>query len=320
MIKAQPISGTIKGVVFSSGKPLPFANVGISGTTLGAVTNENGQFEITGLRTGNHELRVSFIGYLEFYKSVLLTDKNPVVELSLSIKQLSKALDEIVVTGTRNEKRRIDSAVPVNILDSRIMESTQSLNLAEGLSFQPGIRIEKDCQTCNYTQVRMNGLPGSYTQILINSRALFSSLAGLYGLEQLPASMIERVEIVKGGGSVLYGSSAVAGTINIITKDPTEYGLQMQSTSSLIKSDAFDNQSDLYASAINRKKNAGSSILISHRNRESWDANKDGFSELAAFKNISFGVNTFINPDNDSKIRISMNSINEIRNGRSIES
>jgi len=312
---AQEFKGSITGKIMSSGKPVPFANIGIKGTKLGGVTDENGLFKIELINSGVYELQVSYIGFETKVQRVTVTDKHPHVTATINLNQISKILDEVVVTGTRNEKRRLDSAIPVNVLDSRVLQLTQSLNLSEGLSFQPGIRVEKDCQTCNYTQVRMNGLPGSYTQILINSRPLFSSLAGLYGLEQLPASMIERVEIVKGGGSVLYGSSAVAGTINIITKDPTSNSFELSSTGSTIQGESNDIQTDLYTSLIHPKRNSGLSLLVSHRDRQAWDANADGFSELAQFKNLSMGVNGFVNPDKDSKLRLSMNGIHEIRNG-----
>ena len=94
----------------------------------------------------------------------------------------------------------------------------QACNLSEGLSFQPGVRLETDCQTCNYTQLRMNGLSGGYSQILINGKSIFSPLTGLYGMEQIPSNMIERIEVVRGGGSALYGSSAIGGVVNVITK------------------------------------------------------------------------------------------------------
>ena len=93
-------------------------------------------------------------------------------------------------------------------------------NLSEGLKFQAGLRVETDCQTCNYTQLRMNGLSGGYSQILVNGRPIFSPLTGLYGMEQLPVNLIDRIEIIRGGGSSLYGSSAIGGTVNVITKMP----------------------------------------------------------------------------------------------------
>ena len=108
----------------------------------------------------------------------------------------------------------------VNTLSSKLLNTVQSVTLSDGLNYCPGLRMENNCQNCGFTQVRMNGMEGPYSQILINSRPVFSGLAGVYGLELIPANMIERVEIVRGGGSALYGSNAIAGTINLILKDP----------------------------------------------------------------------------------------------------
>jgi outer membrane receptor for ferrienterochelin and colicins len=97
------------------------------------------------------------------------------------------------------------------VLGKSTLQAVEANNIAEGLNFQPGLRVETDCQTCNYTQLRMNGLGGSYSQILMNSRPIFSPLIGLYGLEQIPASMVERIEVVRGGGSALYALVLLVG-------------------------------------------------------------------------------------------------------------
>jgi outer membrane receptor for ferrienterochelin and colicins len=129
-------------------------------------------------------------------------------------------LEEIVVTGNRNETKKRHSATLVNVVNKDMFELVSACSLAEGLNFQPGVRVENDCQNCGFTQVRINGLDGHYSQILMNSKPVFSALAGVYGLEHIPATMIDRVEVMRGGGSALFGSSAIAGTINIITKEP----------------------------------------------------------------------------------------------------
>lgn len=312
---AQTDPGKIEGRVVSSGKPVPFANVGVLNTTLGAITDINGRFLIDQVPEGTHPVRVSFVGYRTWEGKVTVSAAKPLAFLEIQLHEERSLLEEVVVTGTRTEKRRIDSAVPVNILDSRAITATQSLNLSEGLAYQPGIRVERDCQTCNYTQVRMNGLPGPYSQILINSRPLLSALAGLYGLEQIPASMIERVEVIKGGGSVLYGSNAVAGTINIITRKPSGNTAEVSTNGSWISENASDYQSSAIVSLSDKKQYNGGTIIVSHRDRASWDANDDGFSELAAIENISFSGSGNIRTGKSSTLNFGLHSINEIRNG-----
>ena len=131
-----------------------------------------------------------------------------------------KDIEQIVITGTRTPKRKTNSAVIVNLINSKTLDQVVATTLSEGLKYQPGLRVETDCQTCNYTQLRINGLQGGYSQILINSRPIFSPLMGLYGMEQIPTNMIDRIEVVRGGVSALYGSSAIGGTVNVITKIP----------------------------------------------------------------------------------------------------
>jgi outer membrane receptor for ferrienterochelin and colicins len=303
ILVAQQHPGTITGEILSEGKPVPFVNVGITELATGSTTDEKGKFSITNIPSGTYHLKASFVGYETVVKKITISAERPSITIKIEIRPLPELLNEVVVTGTRTEKRRIDVAVPVNILSAAAMQSTQSLNLSEALNYQPGIRIEKDCQTCNYSQVRMNGMGGSYSQILINSRPLFSSLAGLYGLEQLPAAMIDRVEIVKGGGSALYGSNAIAGVINIITKDPVDNSYEIGSTYSVIEKNTNDLQHDLYASLVSKNKKTGANMIVSRRDRQAWDANGDGFSELASLdkyccigKYISSHINRFENP------------------------
>jgi outer membrane receptor for ferrienterochelin and colicins len=128
----------------------------------------------------------------------------------------------VVVSGTRYEQDRVNNPVVVNVLDDKLLNATQSIAISEGLNFQPGVRVETNCQNCGFTQVRLNGLEGAYSQILINSRPIFSALNSVYGLDQIPANIVEQVEVVRSGGSALYGSNAIGGTINIITKEPVE--------------------------------------------------------------------------------------------------
>ena len=120
------------------------------------------------------------------------------------------------------------------MVSRKLFENTNSVCLAQGLNFQPGLRVETNCQNCGTQQVRINGLDGAYSQILIDSRPIFSALAGVYGIEQIPANMIDRVEVIRGGGSALFGANAIAGVINIITKEPTSNSVEVANTTNLI--------------------------------------------------------------------------------------
>ncbi|WP_161891044.1 TonB-dependent receptor [Pontibacter russatus] len=307
-------TGTLSGKVTASSGALPYATVMLKGTSWGTSTNEEGLYIMDKLPAGTYEVQVTAIGYRPAQRQVEVIPGSDIT-LDIRMAEVNASLNEVVVTGTRTERRRLESPVAVNVLDSRIFNLTQSNTLSEGLCFQPGLRMETDCQTCNYTQLRMNGLGGSYSQILINSRPVFTSLMSLYGLEQIPANMVERVEVVRGGGSVLYGSSAIAGTVNIITKEPEESTYTLSSTSSVIDGQAWDHFLNANVNTVNEARNAGVSFFASHRDKEAYDANGDGFSELAELKNNSFGFNSFFKPTERDQIDVNGWSIQEERHG-----
>ena len=201
-----------------TGEHLPYINVVIKGTTIGVATDATGHYMLKDLPAGELTIEASFIGYKKVVKKVK-TKPNTMLEVNFELEEEALTIDEVVVSATRSETMRREAPSLVNVLDTKLFERTQSTDIAQGLKFQPGVRVETNCQNCGFSQVRINGLDGPYSQILIDSRPIFSALAGVYGLEQIPANMIERVEVVRGGGSALFGSSAIAGTINIITRN-----------------------------------------------------------------------------------------------------
>lgn len=227
----------------------------------------------------------------------------------------NQSISEIVVTGTKTFKRKTESSVIVNIMDSKTLNNLQVCNLSEGLKFQPGLRIETDCQTCNYTQLRMNGLQGGYSQILINGRPIFSPMMGLYGMEQLPVNMIERIEVVRGGGSSLYGSSAIGGTVNVITKLPKKSGYEINTFYQSVNGNANDFNLNGNATLVTKDKNAGLSLFVNKRNRDYLDVNGDNFSELPKLENNAFGMNAFYLPKENQKLEVSVSHLREYRFG-----
>lgn len=197
---------------------LPYITVALKGTTIGTVTDATGHYFLKNLPEGSFVLEVSSVGYKTLTRNVTLK-RGKTLEEDFEIEEDAIALDGVVVSANRSETTRRLAPTLVNVVDLKLFETTNSSTLSQGLNFQPGVRVETNCQNCGFQQVRINGLDGPYTQILIDSRPVFSALSGVYGLEQIPASMIERVEVMRGGGSALFGSSAIAGTINIITKE-----------------------------------------------------------------------------------------------------
>ena len=169
-------------------------------------------------------------------------------------------LDDVVVSANKSVVKRKDAPVVVNVISARLLEQVNAPDLAKTLSYQSGLRVENNCQNCGFPQVRINGLEGPYSQILINSRPVVSALAGVYGLEQIPAAMVDRIEVVRGGGSALFGANAVGGTINIITKDPKSNSFELSNTLSSIGGKAWEDYMGANASLVGHENEYGLSL------------------------------------------------------------
>ncbi|MCT4616567.1 MAG: TonB-dependent receptor [Marinifilaceae bacterium] len=293
---------------------LPFVNIHVKGTTIGTTTDISGHYMLTNLPVGKHIIVAKFMGY-ETKEVELDLIKNNSIELNFIMKEKVMTLSDIVITGTKTFKRKTESPVIVGIIDSKLLENVNASSLSEGLNYQSGVRVETNCQTCNYTQLRMNGLAGGYSQILINGRPIFSPLTGLYGMEQIPKSMIERVEIVKGAGSSLYGSSAIGGTVNLITKYPNESSYEFSYTNQIIDTETNEYFFNGNINFISNNRNSGVSIFVAKRNRDWYDNNDDNFSELPKIKNNSFGAKLYYKPLINHKLELNFSSLYEYRYG-----
>src|SRR5574344_900528 len=226
-------------------------------------------------------------------------------EINFSLEEENLAIDAVVVSATRNNSSRNEASSLVNVMDNSIFTRTVSATLADGLVFQPGVRVENDCQNCGFVQARINGLDGHYSQVLMNSRPVFSALTGVYGLEQIPANMIDRVEVMRGGGSALFGSSAIGGTINIITKDPTINSAEISNTTmSIGMSSAIDNNITLNASLVTDNQKLGLFIFGQNRIRNAYDHDGDGFSEIPKLRSQTLGARAFMRPSQNTRFTL----------------
>lgn len=197
-VAANPIreGNMISGHVLVKGSEenIPYATVLIVGSGQGTVSNEEGQFEFKNLPAGKYTLRVSAVGYKTQEKAIEV-NKDFTAVVHFQMEEESFMTDEVVVSANRNEVSRKAAPVVVNVMSAKLFEMVNSTDLAKTLNYQSGLRVENNCQNCGFPQVRINGLEGPYSQILINSRPVISALSGVYGLEQIPVNMIERVEV-----------------------------------------------------------------------------------------------------------------------------
>ena len=225
-------------------------------------------------------------------------------------------LDGVVVSANRSETTRMMAPTLVNVVEMATYDKVNATSLSQGLVFQPGVRVENNCQNCSYQQVRINGLDGPYTQILIDSRPIFSSLAGVYGIEQLPANMVDRVEVMRGGGSALFGSSAIAGTINIITKEPVRNSASISHTTSSINgTSAFDHNTSLNASIVTEDNKMGLAVFGQNRQKDGYDHDGDGFTELTEMSGQTLGMRGYVKTGLYSKITAEYHHLQEYRRG-----
>ena len=298
-----------------TGEHVPYAIIHVKGTTIATTTDMTGHFFLKNLPEGTFTIEAKYMGYTTMSKMVT-TKKNTSKELNFNLSPSDLSLDEVVVSANRSDTKRRMAPNLVNVINGKVFDITQSTCLAQGLNFQPGVRTEDNCQNCGFTQVRINGLDGHYSQILVDSRPIFSSLNGVYGLEQIPANMIDRVEVVRGGGSALFGASAIGGTINIITKEPVRNSASFGHTlMSIGGSNSFDNVTTGNVSLVTDDNKAGVYAYGQTRNRKGYDHDGDGYTELPELNNQTFGLNSYLRLNPYSKLSLQYHGIHEFRRG-----
>ena len=298
-----------------TGEHVPFVVIKVKGTTIVTTTDNTGHFYLKNLPEGTFGIEARYLGYSSQTINVTIK-KDKSQEVNFTLNPNDTDIDEVVVSANRNETKRSMAPNLVNVIGSKVFDITQSTCLAKGLNFQPGVRTEDDCQNCGFTQVRINGLDGHYSQILVNSRPVFSSLNGVYGLEQIPANMIDRVEVVRGGGSALFGASAIGGTINIITKDPLHNSATFaHNFMSQGGANSFDNVTTANVSLVTNDNKAGVYAYGQTRTRQGYDYDGDGYTELPELNNQTFGLNSFLRLNPYSKLSLQYHGIHEFRRG-----
>ena len=299
----------------ATGEHLPYIVVILKGTTIGVATENTGHYMIRNVPEGTFIVEVSAVGYKTQTRELNIM-KGHAYEVNFVLEEDHVQLDGVIVSATRSETTRRMSPTLVNVIGMDIYDKGNCTTVAQGLSFQPGVRVENNCQNCGFQQVRINGLDGQYTQILIDSRPIFSALAGVYGIEQLPANMVDRVEVMRGGGSALFGSSAIAGTINIITKEPVRNSANIShTTTSIDGTSALHNTTDINASIVSEDNKLGLAIFGQNTSKDAWDANGDGFTELSKISGQTVGFRGYVKTGLYSKITAEYHHLEEFRRG-----
>lgn len=306
-------SFSISGQVFSwKNEPVAKAVVLIPELGLTVETDSNGHFAFDRVPAGKYHLQVIAENFMENTTEEFTLDRNL---NNFKITLVEKIHEEVVVTGTSTAKLYSETPVRVQVIAPVEIERKQAVNLAEALATTTGLRVENDCQNCNFTQVRINGMEGKYSQILVDGVPMMTAMTSVYGLEQIPTEMIERIEIVKGGTSTLYGSNAIAGVINIISREPESNQVNLGLREESIH-DRTDTNVDFRTSYVSKDSNLKGFFFANLRKREPIDLNNDGFSDLGKLNQTSFGMNLIRDFDSlKAKLKFNFYRIFEERRG-----
>jgi outer membrane receptor for ferrienterochelin and colicins len=281
LVNAQP--ATVVGKVSSQDSAVNFANIILLGTPLGCISDSAGNYTLNNIPAGNYTLKASRVGYNKIEKSITIKAADSLV-INFELSNLSNSLNEVVVTGTQKSTRRLESPVNVEVYSPTYFKKNPTPNIYEALQNVNGVRPQLNCNVCNTGDIHINGLEGPYTMILIDGMPIVSSLSTVYGLSGIPNSLVERIEIVKGPASSLYGSEAVGGLINIITKKPQN--------APILSTDIFTTTWNEVNVDIGFKLNVGkkASVLtgLNYFNfQNSVDKNNDNFTDMTLQNRLS---------------------------------
>ncbi|MBN2030208.1 TonB-dependent receptor [bacterium] len=313
-IHSNSVKCIIKGKVIDikTKEPLPGVNIIVEHTTIGTATDRSGDYSIT-VSPGQVHLLVSMIGY-KMERKVLSLEPDQMITVYFELEPTILEMGAVVITGTATPYWMEDMPVRTEVIPRLVIEQKQASNLAEALSFHTGVRVENNCTNCNFTQVRILGMDGKYSQILIDGDPVVSSLAGVYGLEHFPEEMVDQIEIVKGGGSSLYGAGAVAGVINMITRRPMTNQIRIKYLGNATGG-KMDQHIGAVAEKVNETGTLGAYVFGSFRKRDPYDYNGDGFSELGDLRNESIGFEWYYKPTENGELLTSFHRIHEERRG-----
>lgn len=303
---------------------IPYSTILVKGTNIGTTADGSGHYKLANLPVGKCIIIAQSMGYKSQEKEVIM-EKGKAVKIFFELEEDVLNLEQVVVTGTRTEHYLKDVPVRTEIISAKAIENKNACNLYQALEGTPGVRVENQCQYCNFTMVRMQGLGAEHTQVLINGQPMYSGLAGVYGLQQLSTVDVDKIEVVKGAGSALYGSGAVAGAINIVTKEPSF----VPSTTIDVQLGSYKtNKYSLSSSMRNEKGNIGLNIFAERQSEDAIDEtgtgltrkevmNKDGISDRVSTSLTNVGFGLFINDAflKNDKLIIRGKSVFETRAG-----
>ncbi|RKR10319.1 outer membrane receptor for ferrienterochelin and colicins [Flavobacterium sp. 90] len=286
---------SVSGFISGEGQKLQLVNVHLIGTKQKTVTDSLGYYKFENVAIGIYTIQISQMGFQTLKKKIEVV-KDPVISYDFELTDNENQLNEVVVSGTLKPVKRLESAVPVEVYSPVFFKKNPTPSIYEALQNINGVRPQLNCGVCNTGDIHINGLEGPYTLVLIDGMPIVSSLSTVYGLSGIPNSLVERIEIVKGPASSLYGSEAVGGLINIITKNPTNAPLF---SADVFSTTYLETNVDL-GMKFNPTKKSTTLLGINYFDyNQVIDKDKDGFTDVTLSNRISvFNKWSFLRNDN----------------------
>lgn len=311
-VLAQNETGSIGGVVTTNGEPVVGANVGILDLHKGSATDENGDFFMEKIPAGTYAIKISAVGFREVEKVVTIHSGQK-TELNIQLEQTLMDLGQMVVTGTMRKTYVKESPVKVNVVKAeQLQQGKSSSNIMELISSVNGISTQLNCGVCGTNAIRINGVEGPNTAVLIDGMPIMGALASVYGLNGISPTIIDQVEVIKGPQSTLYGTQALGGVVNIITKNPAL--TPTFSADLYAKSTEETNINLAYSPKFKRFEGFISGNLLQLDNFI--ENNGDGFNDLVKQSRISiFGKGTFKDKNLSERLNVAMKFYSENRTG-----
>lgn len=304
----------VEGRITSNNQAVPYANVGIKGTSIGTASNEYGYYKLQNLPEGELEIVISAIGYEKVRKKIK-TEIGQSIRLDINLNPIVQELNPVVVSGTMKEHFVMASPVKVEVISSQFLQKNPTSNVMEALQTINGVQEQISCGVCGSSDIHINGMEGPYTLVLIDGMPIMSSLASVYGLNGIATSLIERIEIIKGPSSTLYGTEAVGGLINIITKQP-ENMPRLFVNSFATTHHEFNND---IAYTLKTKRTDAMFSINHFYNQKFIDDNKDNFSDVTLNNRISLFNKWNFNRKSNKKFILSAKYYYEDRFGGTSE-
>ncbi len=310
LFKAQTPSFEIKGkIVTSSSQLVEMAVLVLKNTPHQTLSDANGNFVFSHLAQGQYTLISAMVGYKPLVMEVSVPLKRP---LRLVLEAQEQELEEVVITGTMKEISKSESPVNIDIISPKLMQKAAVPNLFEATSLVNGVKPQVNCNVCNTGDIHINGMEGPYTLILIDGMPIVSGLSSVYGLMGIPTGIMERLEIAKGPAAALYGSEAMGGTINLITKHP---GNAPRVFADFFTTSYGENNLDLSA----KTKVSNTTTWLIGANGFYFDRivdrNSDGFTDVTLQKRISLFNKLNFDRDHQREFSIAARYVYEDRWG-----